>query len=698
LIAFSVKTSPLIIPIWRLGLACMMSLGIALASFTAYADTWPLTAKQLESLDRIGDPQVSPDGQWAIFDLRTVDFAGNTASHATWMVSLATPSARPRRLEATVGASQSRWAADAKTVYFLSGRSGSSQVWRTDVMGRTAIQVTRLPLDVGTFCLSRDGSRLVVSMAVFLDAEDPTVTRDRLDTKVATKASGVVYDQLLARHWDAWADGTRNHLFALNRGADGLFTGAPVALMAKFGGDVPSKPFGDESDYALTPDGTKVVFTSKAVGRSEAWSTNSDLWMAPTDGASPPRDLTSGNLAADAAPVISPDGSRVAWKAQVRPGYESDRQAVWVMDLDGENAHEVDPGVDLDADTLSWTSDGTALLITASEAQQNSLFRLDPHTGSVTRLTGDGSVSAISTGGSSIVYALSTWITPDQLWLKAGDARARQLTHVGEEALAGAAMSKPEPFSFAGWNGERVHGFVLPPVGAVSGKTYPTVLWIHGGPESTFANSWSYRWNPQVWAGWGYGVVMIDYHGSIGYGQAFTDSLKGHWGDRPLEDLEKGWAAALRQFPVLDGERACAAGASFGGYMVYWMESHWRSPWKCLIAHDGVFDTANLATTTDELWFTDWEFGGTPEANEKGYQRFNPARFTAGWTTPTLVVHSGRDFRVPIEQGLSAFTVLQRDGAPSRFLTFPNENHWVLKPHDSVQWHDTVHDWLTQWL
>ena len=293
---------------------------------------------------------------------------------------------------------------------------------------------------------------------------------------------------------------------------------------------------------------------------------------------------------------------------------------------------------------------------------------------------------------------MNSWMAPDELWLSSGAGAARRLTHIDDAALAGVAMSLPQPFTFTGWNGDTVHGYVVPPVGAAPGKSYPTVLWIHGGPEASFTNSWSYRWNPQVWAGWGYGVVMIDYHGSTGYGQAFTDALRGHWGDRPLEDLQKGWAAALKTFPVLDGGRACAAGASFGGYMIYWMESHWRSPWKCLIAHDGVFDTANLGAATDELWFTEWEFGGSMAANASGYQTFNPARFTDQWSAPTLIVHSGRDFRVPISQGLAAFATLQRQGVPSRFLTFPNENHWVLKPHDSVQWHDTVRDWLARWL
>ncbi len=659
----------------------------------------PLSARDLASLDRLSDPQTSPDGRSVVYDLRTVDLPANATHHTAWLIDLTREDAQPRRLDAiAAGASEIRWSGDGRSLYFLSDRSGSTQVWRADAEGRGAVQVTRLPLDVGTYRLSRDESRLVVSMAVFPDSETPAATRAKLDALAMRKASGAVYDRLLARHWDEWSNGTRNHLFSLRRGADGLFTGMPTALMTGFDGDSPHKPDGDEGDYAVTPDGAQVIFSSKAVGRSEAWSTNFDLWVVRADGASPPRNLTAGNLAADTAPVISPDGGSLAWEAQARPGFESDRQAVWVMDLRSGAAREADPGVDLVANALAWTPDGQSLLITAADTQQVRLFRLDPRRGTVTPLTTDGNVSAVSVGGAAIVYTRNTLMEPDQLWVTSGNAPARRLTHVGEAVLASADLSRPEPFAFAGWKGETVHGYVLPPVGAVAGKSYPAILWIHGGPESSFTNSWSFRWNPQVWAGWGYGVVMIDYHGSTGYGQAFTDALAGHWGDRPLEDLQKGWAAALERFPVLDGQRACAAGASFGGYMIYWMESHWRSPWKCLIAHDGVFDTANLATATDELWFTEWEFGGPVASNPEGFQIFNPARFTADWSTPTLVIHSGKDFRVPIEQGLSAFTSLQRKGVPSRFLTFPNENHWVLKPQDSVQWHDTVRDWLKAWL
>ncbi len=688
-------------PFFRRGLGAALAAVTLLAAVPAGAiatSGHALTAKTLASLDRLSAPVVSPDGRWVVYDIRSTDFDANSARHAAWLLDVTTPGATPRRLEALGDdASNVLWSADSRSLYFLSGRSTLSQVWRAEVAGGAATQLTRLPLDVGTFRLSRDGPRLVVSMAVFPDAEDPAATRARRDARAARKSTGALYDHLFIRHWNAWADGARNHLFALTRGADGLFAGAPTPLMAGFDGDTPSRPFGDEDDYAITPDGAQVVFSSVRDGRTEAWRPNTELWIEPMDGSAPPKDLTQDNPGADTDPMISPDGTRVAWEATRRPGYESDRAAVWIMDLKTGVRREADPGVDLSADFLAWAPDGRSLLMTAADTQQNRLFAIDVATGKVRPLTADGYVSDFSAAASTLVYARSTLESPDQLWVSLGGGPARQITHVGAEQLADVTMSDAEPFAFAGWNGETVHGYVIRPADYAPGKTYPAVLILHGGPEASLSNFWSYRWNPQVWAGWGFAVVTIDYHGSSGYGQAFMDAIDGHWGDRPLEDIQKGWAAALNRFAFIDGSRACAAGASFGGYLVYWMESQWSAPWKCLMAHDGVFDTRALGSSTDELWFTEWDLGGTPWDNPEAYETFNPARFTAAWKTPTLVVHSARDFRIPVQQGVGAFTTLQRRGVPSQFLTFTDENHWVLRPQNSVQWHDTVEAWLKRW-
>ena len=267
--------------------------------------------------------------------------------------------------------------------------------------------------------------------------------------------------------------------------------------------------------------------------------------------------------------------------------------------------------------------------------------------------------------------------------------------------LGEVAFGDYEQFSFPGWNGQTVHGYVVKPFNYQEGRKYPVAFLIHGGPQGSFGNGWSYRWNPQTYAGQGYAVVMIDFHGSTGYGQAFTDAISGSWGSKPLEDLRKGWAAAQQQYPFLDGDKACALGASYGGYMTNWIAGNWfqadgSAPFKCLVTHNGVFDTRSMGLVTEELWFTEWEFGGTVAANPQAYEQYNPARHIHRWKTPMLVVAGQNDFRVPIDQSLSAFTALQRAGIESKLLYFPDENHWVLKPANSVLWHDTVNAWLKQ--
>ncbi len=529
--------------------------------------------------------------------------------------------------------------------------------------------------------------------------KSPAATRAREEARRADKASGTLYDKLFVRHWDAWADGTRNHLFSLPLDGRGLAAGAPTPLMAGFDGDCPGKPFGDNGDFAISPDGQSVAFSARLAGHSEPWSTNFDLWLVPVDGHAPPRDLTADNPAWDASPVFSPDGRTLAYRAQKRPGFEADHFGVWTLDLATGAKHEIDPAWDRSADQLAWRADGRSLLVTAEDVGQKPLFAMDPATGAARRLTADGSIGSVVPGKDGVIFTRTALDSPARLYrLSDGAAAAALVLDPDAAQLADVRFSAFEPFSFAGWNGETVHGYVVKPHGYQPGRKYPVVYLIHGGPQGSFGDDWSFRWNPQVWAGWGYGVVMVDFHGSTGYGQAFTDAISQHWGDRPLEDLQKGWAAALAKYPFLDGERACAAGASYGGYMIYWIAGAWNGPWKCLIDHDGVFDNRMMGYATEELWFSEWENGGAPWANPAGYERFNPERLVASWVKPMLIVHSAKDYRIPLEQGLAAFTALQRRGIPSAFLTFPDENHWVLKPRNSVQWHDTVHAWLRRWL
>ena len=460
-------------------------------------------------------------------------------------------------------------------------------------------------------------------------------------------------------------------------------------------GDIPSKPFGDQSEFNWSPDGKSLAFDVRIAGNSEPWSTNFDIYSVPANGSAAPRNLTEANKAWDATPVFSADGNTMYYRAMKRPGFEADRFALMEMNLATGATREIDPKWDRSADGITLSADGRTIYTSADDMGQHPLFEVNIATGAVKMVAGEGTVTSIDLAGDTLAFTRNSMKSPDQLFVARADgSAARLVSHNNDDKLKDIAFGDFEQFSFPGWNGETVHGYVVKPWNYQPGRKYPVAFLIHGGPQGSFGNDWSYRWNPEWYAGQGYAVVMVDFHGSTGYGQAFTDAISQHWGDRPLEDLQKGWAAALQKYQFLDGNNACALGASYGGYMIYWIAGNWNTPWKCLVDHDGVFDNRMMGYSTEELWFSEWENGGTPWANPEGYERFNPVDHVKDWKAPMLIVHNQLDMRIPIEQGIAAFTALQRKGVESKLLYFPNENHWVLKPHNSVLWHDTVNAWL----
>ncbi|MBV8495533.1 MAG: S9 family peptidase, partial [Gammaproteobacteria bacterium] len=600
----------------------------------------------------------------------------------------------PRRLtDATESDTSPRWARDSRSLYFLSARPGGTQVWRLRLGSSEIQRVSDYPLDVGSLKVSPRDGMLALTMEVFPDCATLACTRERLDAHKKDKASGRLYDRLFVRHWDTWSDGRRSHLFTARLTADGT-AAAPVDVSAGMDADIPSKPFGNDEDFAFSPDGRKLVFSARIAGRTEPWSTNFDLFEVPSDGSAAPANLTASNPAWDAEPVFLASGD-LAWRAQDRPGFESDRFHIMLRSARTGAARALTAGWDRSVAHLDATVDGKSLLASVDETGQRVLYRIDPKTGAPSRLTSSGEVEAFSVGRDQVVIARSDLSGPADLYavpLRGGEPR--RLTEANHELLAARQMSEYEQFSFQGWNGEPVHGYVMKPYGFSANKRYPIAFLVHGGPQGSFGNSWSYRWNPQAFAGGGYAAVMIDFHGSTGYGQAFTDSISRDWGGKPLVDLQKGLAAAIAKFPWLDGQRACALGGSYGGFMMNWIEGNWPERFRCIVNHDGVFDQRMMYYSTEELWFIEWEFGGPYYENPQSYEQFNPSDFVAKWRTPMLVIHGEQDFRIPYSQGIAAFTVLQRRGIESRLLVFPNENHWVLKPANSVLWYHTVLGWL----
>ncbi|MGC1524197.1 MAG: S9 family peptidase [Steroidobacteraceae bacterium] len=678
----------------------LLALGGAFTAAAAAADLpQPFTVQDLVRLERISEIAASPDGKRVAYTLRTTDMEANKGRTGIWLADTGKRAGPALRLtDLGANSSSAEWSADGRFIYFLSNRSGSTQVWRVSagggVPGADALQVTNLPLDVGTFRVSPTGDRIVVSVEVYLDCADFACTKQRLDAVAHSVAGGVLYHQLFLRHWDTWSDGRRSQLFSMT--LDDVARGAPVNLSAGIG-DVPGKPFGGREDYAFSPDGSQVAF-SACVAAGEAWSRNFDIYEVAAAGGTP-RNLTADNPAWDGHPVFSPDGKRLAYLAMDRPGFESDRFHLVLLDLKSAVKRPLTQNWDRSIGNYAWANDGKSLFATADHLGQRPLWAIDANTGRTSAITGAGEVEDFTVGRRRVFYLYSNLGKPADLYAVGfGGGAPAQLTHLNEALLAQHKFGDYEQFSFAGWNGENVFGYIVKPPDFKPDQKYPVAFVVHGGPQGSFANSWNWRWNAQTFAAAGYGVVMIDFHGSTGYGQAFTDSISGDWGGKPFEDLKLGLAAALQQYPWLDGDHACALGASYGGYMMNWIAGQWPDRFKCIVSHDGIFDNRSMYYSTEELWFPEWENGGPEYRNPEAYAKHNPVDYVNRWKAPTLVIHGGLDYRVPLAQGISVFTALQRQGIPSEFLYFPNENHWVLKPADSVQWYDTVLEWMNRWI
>lgn len=677
-------------------------IGMAVSSPAIAQPMQPFIYQKMLMLDRISGLDVSPDGRYAIFNARATDMENNKGVSSLWMKDLSDPTKPEVRLGVSEGgASDARFSPDGKSIYFLSGRGsdGITQVWKTDLKGEMAAQVTTLPLDVQAYRITPDGKGLVFALAVFPECKGNEIacTVEKMEERKASKATGMVYDKLFVRHWDTWADGTRNHLFYLPMGGNA----APISLTDGVDGDVPSKPFGGSEDFCIAPDSKTVYYSVRAEGAKEPWSTNFDIWSVPITGGTA-TNLTLGNPAWDAAPMVSPDGKTLAYKAMKRPGFEADRFWIVLRDLATGKVNALAPEWDRSADDMKWSKDGKSLYVVAGDVGKTPLFKVDVKTGAVAPLSKDGHIDAFFETPKGFVYLKSGLNSPSQLFAskpkaKLIDEGAVKLTGINKD-LETFAFGKYEQFSFPGWNNETVHGYVIKPANYVEGRKYPVAFLIHGGPQGSFGDSWSFRWNPQTYAGAGYAVVMIDFHGSTGYGQAFTDAISQHWGDRPLEDLQKGWAYALKTYPFLDGDRAAALGASYGGFMVNWIAGNWKGAFKCLVSHNGVFDSRAMGYSTEELWFSDWENGADVFQDPAKFDQFNPMLHAKDWSVPMLVIHSDKDYRIPLSQGIGVFTACQANGIPSEFLRFPDENHWVLKPQNAMMWHDTVFGWLAKYI
>ncbi len=672
----------------------------------------PMSAEDLITMPRLGAPAVDANGTMAIYSVTSTDPESYKRSGKLWLHRLDDPAARPVALE--LDGSDAVFGGDGWLYYLADSAAGgegaTSQVWRAHVAANGAVsdamQVTDLARGVDGFKVARDGGHVAVWASIARSCAEFDCD-DSAKGYLPGPGDGRLYDGAggLYRHWDHWeTPGTVNRVFAFPL-VDGKASGKGIALDGPIGaggpnGDTPTMPFGGGEDIAFAPDGKGVYFTAREADAREPHSTNLDIWFSDLSGKAP-SNVTHANEALDSLPTPSPDGQYLAYVAMNRPTYEADRQVLMLRDLKSGVVSALTQDFDRSVGSIAWTPDSRWLVITAQDVLDTPAFRVDPRSGKVEKLdlmAGNeahiGNVTPLH--GERLLFTRDSIGAPAELYLSQEWEQAAPLTQIATERMGKLAPVVVERFSFAGANGDTVWGQITKLDGQKG--PMPAILYVHGGPQGSFNDAWSSRWNPRVLASQGYAVISVDFHGSTGYGQAFTDAINRDWGGKPLEDLQLGLAAALKLDKQIDGSNACAMGASYGGYMMNWIAGKWPDRFKCLVQHDGLFDMRSFYYTTEELWFPKWDFGGSYAEQKELYERWNPVNHIDQWKTPMLVVTGEKDFRVPYTQGLASFTVLQEKGIPSQLLVFPGENHWVLNAKNSLQWHNTVFTWLDRWL
>lgn len=648
-----------------------------------------LTIEHLNKLNKIYDVQVSPDGRYVVYGQKNGGLAPADTTADLYVLDVQDGN-KVRRLTESAGREHDvRFNADGTALYFLADRSGSSQLWRLPLTGGEARQVTDLPLDVQGYMVSADDKKLVLTLDVKPGCKDLACTVAHNKTTTEKKDSATAYDSLMVRHWDTWEDGLKNHFFVADLGETAVKDAKD--LMPEWDTDVAGT-----SEAAFTPDGKNLVFSAKIPAVDQSWHTNFDIFQVSLNGGQK-INLTKDNPAWDAKPKFSGDGRYMAYLAMKKPVYEADRFGLILLDLVTGERKELAPQWDRSVEDYVFAPDNRTVYVTAQDLGQKGIFAIDHAFGEVSKVYSNGSAGDVAVRGTNVFFTNHQLNAPADIYqLKNSGGEAYPLTQVNALTLKDIQLAEFEQFSFPGANDETVYGYWMKPWNFEAGKKYPIAFIVHGGPQGSFGNMFNSRWNAQLWAAQGYGVVMIDFHGSTGYGQAFTDSIARDWGGKPLEDLKKGMAFVTEQQPWLDKDNACALGASYGGFMMNWIAGNWNEGFKCLVTHAGLFDMPSFYGSTEELWFPEHDMGGPVWDKAADYQKFNPAAFVDNWKTPMLVIHGLKDYRVPYAQGLGAYTTLQRKGIPSRLVIFPDENHWIMKPANAERWYNEIFSWMKQ--
>jgi dipeptidyl aminopeptidase/acylaminoacyl peptidase len=730
----------------------LASLVLICLAFPAFAQAkHPFTFEDMMKLKRVGEPEVSPDGKWVIFSVVDVDLEKNTKTPHIWIVP--TAGGQEREIIAEQDSDRPRWAPDGKRFAFLSNKTGGSQVWVADFDGEagkaiSTSQLTSIVTEAGGELWSPDGKSVLFTSDVYPECNgqpnEISCNTKRFYQEKNSKVKALVFDNLLYRHWNTYKEGKRTHLLLANIRSAGApkcvnAPGQPCSNRQYFATsyrdltpgdyDAPVFSLGGQDDYAFSPDGQEICYTSNH-DKNPAASTNNDLWIVslkdlpidptPSQVLAQTKNITADNPASDSTPLYSPDGRYIAYRAQQRPGYESDRFRLMLYDRKTGEKKNLTENFDRWVGTFTWSPYSTRILFGTDDAGRSTVSSLLVSTGERLELplmmvTATADDFIVTPDGQNILFTVNSLEEPNAIYSSLLCPNGRdnpcghlppppiyKVSHLNDALLSQVTMSPLESFWFTGAHEDKVQGFLVKPPNFDASKKYPVKFLIHGGPQGAWGDDWSFRWNPELFAAptaatpSGYVVIMINFHGSTGYGQKFIDAINGDWGGAPFEDLMKGLDYAEKTYPFIDKDRECALGASYGGYMINWILGH-TDRFKCLVSHDGMFNAESAWGTTEELWFNDWEFKGTPYDNRASYEKWSPHQYAKNFKTPTLVIHGQRDYRLDVSEGLQLFTTLQMEGVPSKMLYFPDEGHWVLKPQNSQLWYKTVNDWVDQW-
>jgi dipeptidyl aminopeptidase/acylaminoacyl peptidase len=666
---------------------------LALASVGAQ-ESRRFTVEEILKVRRVSDPQVSPKGDFVACTITDMDVQANRGKTQIYLVPLAGGEARQLTNDENSSTSP-RWSPDGTKLAFVSSRDGEDQIWTIDASSGELKKISNISTGAGDPVWSPDGKLLAFVSDVYPECKDDACNKKRKEQAEQSKVKAKIADRLLFRHWKSWKEGKRTHVFVI--AADG---GEARDLTP---GDYDSPPFslGGPTDYAFSPDSKELAFASNH-DKVEAASTNGDIFVVPVKGGDA-RNITAANKAYDGSPQYSPDGRFVAYRAQLRPGFEADRFRLMIYDRQKGQARSLTDAFDSWVEGFTFSRDGQTIYFSSGEQDEQPIFSIPVSGGPIKKVVAEGFNDdvRITNDGKTLVFSRSSLSKPTEIYRASADGSGvTALTTTNDSFLSAFNLKPAERVTWSGALGAKVSGWIVKPPNFKANKRWPLLVLIHGGPQGAWSDNWSYRWNPQVFASAGYVVFTPNPRGSTGYGQKFLDEISGDWGGKVFIDIKNG-VGHLISLGYVDKNNIGAAGGSYGGYMVNWIEGHNDDPrfrFKAFVSHAGVYNLTSMYGATEELWFPDWEFKGSPWTNPAMYERWSPHMFVRNFKTPILVVHGELDYRVPVGEGLQLFTAAQRMGVESKLLIFPDEGHWVLKPQNSQLWYHTVLGWFDKHL